>query len=150
MSNTVSIVEAMESDLPAIEGLLAELVNATKDSESFDISKAVENCRILLDDANCNFLVARVGDSVVGFVNFTTHRTAMHAGPSGLIDELVVAKEYRGQGIGRQLISAAVDKCRRLGCCEVEVSTEKANIRAREFYKNCGFEEDAVLLEMQL
>jgi ribosomal protein S18 acetylase RimI-like enzyme len=150
MSGTVSIVEAKESDLPAIEGLLAELVNAIQDSESLDISKAIGNCRILLNDANCNLLVAKVGDSVVGFIDFTTRKTALHPAPCGLIDELIVSEKYRGQGIGRQLISAAVDKCRQLGCCEIEVSTEKTNAKAREFYKSSGFEDVGVLLEMNL
>ncbi|MFZ0034256.1 MAG: GNAT family N-acetyltransferase [Sedimentisphaerales bacterium] len=150
MSGAVSIVEAKESDLPAIKGLLAELVNAIQDSESLDINKAMGNCRILLNDANCNLLVAKVGDSVVGFINFTTRKTALHLAPSGLIDELIVSEKYRGQGIGRQLISAAVDKCRQLGCCEIEVSTEKTNTKAREFYKSSGFEDVSILLEMHL
>jgi ribosomal protein S18 acetylase RimI-like enzyme len=136
--------------LPAIKGLLAELINAIEDSESLEINKAIENCRILLNDANCTLLVAKAGDSMVGFINFTTRKTALHSAPSGLIDELIVAEEYRGQGIGRQLISAAVDKCRRLGCCEIEVSTEKTNTKAREFYKSCGFEDVGILLEMHL
>ncbi len=150
MSKIVSIAEATESDLPAIGDLLAELAKAMQNSESFDISKVVENCRILFKDANSNLLVAKVADSVVGFVNFTTRRTAMHQELSGLIDELVVAKKYRHQGIGTQLVSAAIDKCRQLGCGEVEVSTQKNNTGAREFYKSCGFKEDAVLLEMHL
>jgi RimJ/RimL family protein N-acetyltransferase len=37
-----------------------------------------------------------------------------------------------------------------LGCCEVEVSTEKSNAKARRFYKSCGFAEDAVLMEIDL
>jgi GNAT superfamily N-acetyltransferase len=67
-----------------------------------------------------------------------------------LIDELVVAKTYRGRGIGKVLIEAATDKCRELGCCEVEVSTEMTNDKARAFYKSCGFKEDSVLLEYDL
>ena len=74
----------------------------------------------------------------------------MHPLPSGLIDELVVTKESRNSGIGKRLILAAADKRRELGCCEVEVSTEKSNTKARGFYQSCGFDEDAVLLEMDL
>jgi RimJ/RimL family protein N-acetyltransferase len=40
--------------------------------------------------------------------------------------------------------------CQNLGCDEIEVSTEKENTKARDFYKNCGFDEDAVLLERGL
>jgi len=86
----------------------------------------------------------------VGFINFTVRQTILHQNPSGLIDELVVAEEYRGKGAGKQLVQAAIEKCRRLGCCEVEVSTEKANLNAREFYKQCGFEEIGMLFEVDL
>lgn len=44
----------------------------------------------------------------------------------------------------------AIEKCRELDCCEVEVSIEKSNEGARAFYKRCGFQEDAVLLEFQI
>jgi GNAT superfamily N-acetyltransferase len=74
----------------------------------------------------------------------------MHPRPSGLIDELIVSGRSQGLGIGKQLILAAITECREIGCCEVEVSTEKSNAKARQFYKACGFKEDAVLLEIDL
>jgi ribosomal protein S18 acetylase RimI-like enzyme len=150
MSDVISIGEATEADLAAVGSLLAELVDATQDRRSFEVSKAAENYRVLFNNANSSLLVAKAEHSVVGFINFTTRRTALHPGLCGLIDELVVAEEYRHRGIGKRLVAAAVDKCRQLGCREVEVSTEKTNLQARQFYKDCGFEEDAVLLEMHL
>jgi len=94
--------------------------------------------------------VAEIEGIIVGFVNFTTRKTILHRGLSGLIDELIIAKSYRGKGIGRQLLSSAIEKSRQLGCCEVEVSTEKTNIKAREFYRQCSFTERGVLFEMDL
>ena len=86
----------------------------------------------------------------VGFINFTIRQTILHRSPSALIDELVVAEEYQGKGVGKQLVLAALEKCRQLGCCEVEVNTEKTNLKAREFYKKCGFEERGMLFEVDL
>jgi ribosomal protein S18 acetylase RimI-like enzyme len=67
-----------------------------------------------------------------------------------LIDELVVASSFRDKGVGRELLDAAVEKCKQLGCSEVEVSTEFTNTKAKEFYKRCGFEERGVILEKDL
>jgi ribosomal protein S18 acetylase RimI-like enzyme len=103
-----------------------------------------------MQDPDNYMLVAKDNEHILGFVNFTTRKTIMHPGPSGLIDELVVSKSSRGSGIGKRLIAAVIERCRELGCCEVEVSTEKSNARARRFYKSCGFDEDAVLLEIDL
>jgi len=97
-----------------------------------------------------HFLVARDGETVVGFINFTTRNTLYQAAPSGLIDELIVTKAYRGKGIGKQLVSATLKMCRQLGCCEVEVSTLKSNNKARDFYRSCGFTEDSVFFEINL
>lgn len=146
----VAIRPATKDDLPFIKNLLQELMDAVKDTEGFDIKQSVRNCESLIEDPANYVLIARDKDRVLGFINFTTRKTIMHPLPSGLIDELVVTKDSRSSGIGKRLILAVVDKCRELGCCEVEVSTEKINTNAREFYKSCGFDEDAVLLEMDL
>jgi ribosomal protein S18 acetylase RimI-like enzyme len=150
MLNDITITPATEIDLPSIKPLLLELMDAKDNTEDFDVEKSFENCGILIRDPAHHILVAKDKDTVVGFVNFTTRPTIIHPHPSGLIDELVVSRSHRGRGIGKQLILAAIQRCRELECCEVEVSTEKSNTKAREFYLRCGFEEDAVLLEMGL
>jgi len=104
----------------------------------------------MIDNPNSHILLARLGKDIVGLVNFTTRNTILHTAPSGLIDELVVANAHRGKGIGKLLIKTVINKCRTLGCCEIEVSTERINEKARAFYKKCGFDEDAVLLEYDL
>ncbi len=146
----IIIREAKESDLLTIGKLTLELIEAMGDTESIDIKLIAENCRSLLSEANSYILVAEIGGVVVGFVNFTMRKTILHRSLSGLIDELIIAKSYRGKGIGRQLLSSAIEKSRQLGCCEVEVSTEKINIKAKEFYGQCGFMERGILFEMDL
>jgi GNAT superfamily N-acetyltransferase len=148
--NDILIRRAKESDLRAIEKLLEELADALDNTEGIDTGTALENCERLLNDAGSHFLVAAREGTPVGFINFTVRQTILHQGPSALIDELVVAEEYRGKGVGRQLVQAAIEKCRRLGCSEVEVSTEKTNLKARKFYKQYGFEEIGILFEVDL
>ena len=148
--NDILIRKAVESDLLVIEKLMAELLKAIDNTEGIDIRIAVKNCKNLVDDANSHILVAEIEGTVVGFISFTPRKTILHQGSSGLIDELVVAKEYLGKGVGKQLVLATIEKCKQLGCCEVEVSTEKANTKAREFYKKCGFEERGILFEVDL
>ncbi|MCK4240995.1 MAG: GNAT family N-acetyltransferase, partial [Candidatus Atribacteria bacterium] len=120
------------------------------DTEGIDIKLIAENCRNLLSEDNSYILVAEIEGIIVGFINFTTRKTILHRGLSGLIDELIIAKSHRGKGIGKQLLSGAIEKSRQLGCCEVEVSTEKTNVKAREFYRQCGFIERGVLFEIDL
>ncbi|MBA7569828.1 GNAT family N-acetyltransferase [Candidatus Atribacteria bacterium 1244-E10-H5-B2] len=146
----ILIREAKEFDLLTIEKLTLELIEAMGNTEGIDIKLIAKNCRNLLSEVNSHILVAEVKGVVAGFVNFTTRKTILHHSLSGLIDELIVAKSYRGKGIGKQLLSSAIKKSRQLGCCEVEVSTEKTNIKAREFYRQCGFADRGVLFEIDL
>jgi GNAT superfamily N-acetyltransferase len=146
----ILIREATKSDLPAIGKLLEDLTNAMDDTEGIETGIAIKTCEHLLNYASSYFLVAAMEGTPVGLINFTIRQTILHRSPSALIDELVVAEEYQGKGVGKQLVLAAIEKCRQLGCCEVEVSTEKTNLKARKFYKRYGFEERGMLFEMDL
>ena len=146
----IRIRKATKSDLPVIGELLAELVNAMDDTEGIDVGIAFKTCEHLLTDADSHFLVAEIAGTPVGFIHFTIRQTVLHRSPSAMIDELVVAKEYQGKGVGKQLVLAAMEQCKQIGCCEVEVSTEKTNDKARKFYKRCGFEEKGILFEVDL
>ena len=148
--DNILIREARQSDLPMIEKLMAELSDSVDNDEGFDMDVVSENLRILLRDDSFHLLVAEANGSVVGVISLAIRRTILHSGPSGLIDELVVTGSYRGKGVGGQLINAAIEKCEKLGCCEIEVSTEFTNANARKFYNDCGFEERGVLFEKDL
>lgn len=150
MSERITIKNATTRDIPKIKQLLLDLISTIDASENFDMETATINLHHIIDDPISHVLLAKASKDTVGLINFTTRNTILHIAPSGLIDELVVAKPYQGKGIGRKLIKAVIEKCRELGCCEVEVSTERINKKARAFYKACGFKEDAVLLEYDL
>lgn len=150
MTDKIAISPAKESDMPSIKSLLQELIEVLEDKEGFDIEQSIKSYKTLLNDRDYRILVAKGHNEVLGLVSFTTRKTLLHPAPCSLIEELVVSRSARGKGIGKRLILAAIEKCRELGCCEVEVSTGKTNLSARRFYKSCGFEEDAVLLEKDL
>jgi ribosomal protein S18 acetylase RimI-like enzyme len=148
--NSVTVTKAKRHDLPSIRRLALDLIRTIDNTKSIDRSVISRNFRTLFRNANSHFLVAEIGKTIVGFVHITTRKTILHHGPSGLIDELVIAKRKRRKGIGGQLLSAAIQRCRELGCCEIELTTEKENKGAREFYKSFGLEERGIIFEMDL
>jgi ribosomal protein S18 acetylase RimI-like enzyme len=148
MHCTSTVCAVCETDLPAMRPLIVELIGALEDPTGFDPDRAMENCREMLGLPDHHVLLARIGGTASGLVHLTIRQSILHDRPTGLIDELVVAREFRGQGIGRMLMDAALDRCRELGCCEVEVSTERSNRQAQEFYGRCGFSEQGVLFEL--
>ena len=85
----------------------------------------------MLVNPNSYIMVAQTESKVIGFIGFMTRTSIIHSGLCGLIDELVVSKRYRGKGVGKKLLNAALEGCKKLGCCEVELSTEFSNTNAR-------------------
>jgi GNAT superfamily N-acetyltransferase len=144
------VVEATETDLPVVVELLAALSSSLEKQHDLDQQQMIANCLSILHNPNAFMLLAKEGEKTLGLIVFSTRRTALHPGPSALIDEIIVVQDHQGRGIGSSLLITAIDRCRQLGCCEVEVSTEMSNDEARAFYLASGFSEDAILFEMDL
>ena len=57
-----------------------------------------------------------------------------------LIWGLRAAPAYRGQGVGRRLVEAAIEWARSRDCTELKVETQNTNVDACRFYESHGFE----------
>ncbi|MFZ2641163.1 MAG: GNAT family N-acetyltransferase [Verrucomicrobiia bacterium] len=66
--------------------------------------------------------------------------TYRHAGVLGIS----VLKEFRGQGLGRRLILAVLERARKVGIERVELTVYVSNKRAIRLYKSVGFVREGV------
>ena len=57
-------------------------------------------------------------------------------GRRGYIQKLVISKEYRKQGIGKQLVDKMIKKLRAVGALYIPINPEECVV---PFYKKCGF-----------
>jgi GNAT superfamily N-acetyltransferase len=57
----------------------------------------------------------------------------------GFLENVVTHPEYRGQGHGRAVVSAALDHAWRLDCYHVLMQTGRADPRVHHFYERLGF-----------
>jgi GNAT superfamily N-acetyltransferase len=144
------IVEATEADLPFVVELLSELSSSLDKKHDLDQQQLIANCLSIIHNPHAFILLAKDGDETIGLISTSTRRTALHPGPSALIDEIIVRAKHQGRGIGSGLLTSVIDRCRQLGCCEIEVSTEISNAEARAFYLASGFSGDTILFEMDL
>lgn len=79
------------------------------------------------------FYCACLGDTVVGYCGFWLVLDEAH------ITSVVVSKEHRGQGIGKQLVAFLLDKARSLGVKTATLEVRISNLRARNLYLQFGF-----------
>jgi GNAT superfamily N-acetyltransferase len=85
-------------------------------------------------------LAAAVDSQIVGLCGLHL-MTAIHRDrPVGRITILVVDESWRGSGIGKALVAAAVDYFRVEGCELVEVTSNDRLVQAHAFYEKLGFE----------
>lgn len=85
------------------------------------------------------FLVAVDHDLIIGSV------MAGYDGHRGWLNYLAVDPDSRGMGVGRQLVAAAEDGLRRLGCPKINIQVRTSNSTAKEFYLRLGFRQDEVI-----
>ena len=145
-----AIRPARAEDFPSILSLLGQLTDAMEAPVAALPERVAYNIQRFMQSPDHAVLVAERRGDVLGLISLNIRRTLLNPRPVALIDELVVADSARGMGVGRQLIAEAVRYARQQGCCELEVGTERANTAAQAFYRECGFDQEHVLLEMEL
>jgi ribosomal protein S18 acetylase RimI-like enzyme len=86
------------------------------------------------------FLLASVGDEVAGYV-FLKERNADETDlPQAIeISRIYVLEKFIGQGIGKALLLAAIDKARSLQKDAIWLGVWEHNSRAINFYQSFGF-----------
>ena len=91
-------------------------------------------------DPNNELLVACHGDQVVGTLQITYTPSLSHQGSwRATIESVRTTSALRGQGIGRQLVTDAIERARARGCLLVQLSTDKSRVDAKRFYEKLGF-----------
>ena len=69
----------------------------------------------------------------------------MQAGNLGHLDELVIDKEYRGNGFGKQMIESITEIAQGLDCNRIELDTAFYRKESHEFYESIGYKKKSYL-----
>ncbi|MDE2584182.1 MAG: GNAT family N-acetyltransferase [Betaproteobacteria bacterium] len=75
----------------------------------------------------------------VGLINCFAGFSTFAAKPLLNIHDIVVRREYRGTGIGQQLLAWAAGRGRELDCCKLTLEVLANNQRALAAYTQAGF-----------
>lgn len=144
------IRQATIEDSAVIAQLMAQLMEVGGYGDwQVSPEQIAESLRKMADSDAYQVLLAEDEGQTVGLLRLSFRHTLFHPAPSALIDELVVEQGHRGRGVGQRLMAEAIERCRAAGCHEIEVSTERSNEAAQEFYRQHGFSHEAVLFELE-
>ncbi len=123
------------NDIDALIKLLEQLwsdkainKNAVKDVIKNGLSS---NCQI--------YICATDNEKLIGFCSLTVKNNLWFEANSGDIDELVVDKEYRNQGVGKLLMNEIEKIAQDYGCQRLYLESASHRTIAHEFYEKLGF-----------
>jgi ribosomal protein S18 acetylase RimI-like enzyme len=105
-----------------------------------------------LSDDSCRLFVAETAGLVVGYVGAVVkeYPPVFEVLKYGFIEEIAVTREYRQQGIGRQLAEAAISWLKSTGVTELNVKIDVANEASMALFRGRGFEARSQTLTRKL
>jgi diamine N-acetyltransferase len=144
----IRIREATIDDHPALDALWIEgdLMHHETWPNIFArpsrTARSPEFVRSSLADPNQKLLVAVVQDRIAGFVRVTLRDRQPPFIPVriGIVEEIVVTAEHRGEGIGSRLMAEAEAWAQNNGADEAWLDVWEFNESAIGFYASLGYE----------
>ncbi|MEU8261240.1 GNAT family N-acetyltransferase [Micromonospora sp. NPDC048999] len=132
--------EAVRADLPAIIALLADdVLGKARDFTEVDDAYEKAFADIAADPRN-HLVVAELGGELVGCMQITyIPGLGRHGAERSLIEAVRVRSDLRGRGLGREMMTWAIDRARERGCALMQLTTDKTRTDAHRFYRNLGF-----------
>jgi ribosomal protein S18 acetylase RimI-like enzyme len=88
---------------------------------------------------NKEMIVLLVGDGPDGFAQLRFRPWVYSAGLHSYLEELYVVPDRRGNGLGRALLSSAMEIARGEGAEQMELGTSEDDVAARKLYESAGF-----------
>ncbi|HEY3804475.1 MAG TPA: GNAT family N-acetyltransferase [Kofleriaceae bacterium] len=132
------IREASEADLPGILAIYAQPELDAGDVMSLDEARAY--MQRLRAYPSYKLYVADDAGTIVGtFALLVMDNLAHRGAPSAIVEDVGVAPELQGRGIGKQMMQHAMKLAADAGCYKLALSSNGRRTAAHAFYESLGF-----------
>lgn len=151
MTSSVTFRRATAQDLVAIVSLLADdVLGAGRESAPSGEGNGYRQAFDEIDTDPAHHLAVGVLDGeVVACLQLTVLPCLTHGGRKrAQIEGVRVAAPARGRGVGRALVTWAIEQADAVGCGVVQLTTDTLRPEARAFYESLGFEATHVGLKL--
>jgi GNAT superfamily N-acetyltransferase len=134
----ITIREANQEDLLSILSLHAQLDFGEGDTLPAEDAKTIFGRIQRYPDYR--IYVAAIDKEIVGTFALLIMDNLAHRGAlSGIVEDVVVHKDLRRKGIGKEMMRFAMDYCREKGCYKLALSSNRRRRLAHRFYESLGF-----------
>ena len=91
-------------------------------------------------DPKHRLIVAERNGEVVGTIQLSFIPGMPNFGMKrGLLENVHIRTDQRGSGLGTEMVTWAIERCREAGCGVVQLTSNKLRLDAHRFYEKLGF-----------
>lgn len=139
LSAGIRVRPARAADLDAMAALIA-IIFAVEADFAVDAAKQRRGLAMFLEQpAGRCLLVAEYQQQVIGMCSAQLLISTAEGGWKAIVEDVVVAKEYQGQGIGRTMLAALADWAVSQGGQRLDLLADRDNQRGLDFYNRTGW-----------
>lgn len=139
----LTFVDAIAAEIPAILALSAAGAAAGTNYPPMDPSDPayLKAFKAIAADPNHRLVSVKLDGELVGTLQLSFIPGLPRQGTwRGMIENVHVHADHRGNGIGTAMMTWAIETCRDNGCGMVQLTSNKVRDKAHKFYKELGFE----------
>lgn len=141
----MEIQTAVSADIPQLCFLLDTLFSQEAEFKPDSELQALGLGAIIEGDGIGDILVAKQSGQIIGMVNLLYTVSTALGSRVAILEDMVIAPQHRGLGVGSALLKHAIDFARQKGCKRITLLTDNDNEAAHHFYQQHGFTESSMV-----
>jgi GNAT superfamily N-acetyltransferase len=139
MHDLTRVEPATIEDLPLLTELLMDLFAQESDFRP-DYNNQMRGLRLILEQPNRGrIFVLRSADRIIGMINLLFTISTAEGGFVILLEDLIVHQNFRGQGMGGELLKYALDYARQKDFLRITLLTDRMSEQSFQFFEKFGF-----------
>ncbi len=141
----MEIQTAVSTDIPQLCLLLDTLFSQETEFKPDSELQALGLGAIIDGDGIGDILVAKQSGQIIGMVNLLYTLSTALGSRVAILEDMVIAPQHRGLGVGSALLKHAIDFAKQKGCKRITLLTDNDNESAHRFYEQHGFTESSMM-----
>lgn len=138
MKDKLIIRKTTESDIPVVLDLYRQI--DVNDRHTLSVEEATKILAKFQIYPNYSLYLAEIDNKIVGTFELLIMDNFAHGGSkSGIVEDVVIDRNYRSKGLGRKMMEYAMAVCKDNNCYKLTLSSNIHRDKAHTFYENLGF-----------
>lgn len=137
-ADQIRVRSAAPADIPALVRLARELAQFQDLGDRFAATEAGIRAGLFGRHRSAEAVVAEAAGEIVGYAIFARSFSSTRGAPKMIVEDVFVAPEQRGLGVGHALFREMALRSKSMGACLAEWSVLRDNSDALVFYDSLG------------